>query len=96
MKEPRYFNPLSNGSNRNRPCVCGSGKKIKKCHGVESSVSKDEYDRIIRMIHQFNVRYKTAFAENAKKALEELDARQQQQETKDNDTGVDRASEEVS
>lgn len=89
----RYFNPLSNGSNRNRPCVCGSGKKIKKCHGVKSSVTKDEFDEIIRLIHEFNVRYKTAFAEQAKKAIEELDARK---ETEDHDTGVDRASEEVS
>lgn len=34
-KEGIAFNPLKRGKYRNIPCPCGSGRKAKKCHGLE-------------------------------------------------------------
>lgn len=35
------FNPLHTGKHFNKPCICGSGKKVKKCCGVEVAIKKD-------------------------------------------------------
>lgn len=40
-------NPLAKGINRNLPCVCGSGKKVKKCHGQELVITQEQYDWIM-------------------------------------------------
>lgn len=64
-----YRNPLAAGVNRNIPCPCGSGKKTKKCHGRDYSVTRGIHDNIIKMINEYNVRLKTAFQEQAKKAI---------------------------
>lgn len=65
-----YSNPLNQGRYRNNPCPCGSGKKIKKCHGRATAVSFDERNDIIRLVNEFNVRFKTQFEDAASKALE--------------------------
>ena len=49
MKEnnKRYPNPLASGKFRNAPCVCGSGKKVKKCCGINYVVSEEKRKEII-------------------------------------------------
>jgi hypothetical protein len=37
-----YRNPLHVGSLRNKPCPCGSGKKIKHCHGEKYGITEAE------------------------------------------------------
>jgi uncharacterized protein YecA (UPF0149 family) len=54
MKTPVYCNPISNGKNRNKPCFCGSGKKIKKCHGEKDRISLDELQEIKRLWDKAN------------------------------------------
>lgn len=71
-KAPRYQNPLARGKYRNDPCVCGSGKKVKKCHGVKHALSKAELDETIDMINNFNKRFQEALGKNAKEELEKL------------------------
>ena len=46
----RYINPLNKGSNRNKPCICKSGKKIKKCCGWNPRIDAVELNRINRLI----------------------------------------------
>ena len=69
IKPAKYKNPIAKGKYRNNPCVCGSGKKIKKCHGMKEVISKDEYDQIVRLVHEFNVRFKTEYKKQAEAAL---------------------------
>lgn len=45
-----FTNPLSNGAHRNTACPCGSGKKIKRCHGREATVTGAERAEIMTMI----------------------------------------------
>ena len=71
-KPQGFFNPLSSGKLRNDPCPCGSGKKIKKCHGVESTLPRDELALIRDMINNFNKRFSEAIQKNAKAELERL------------------------
>lgn len=68
----RYRNPLARGKYRNDPCVCGSGKKVKNCHGKESSVSLTELENIMNMIDNFRMRYKKALDDNIKEEIERL------------------------
>jgi hypothetical protein len=49
----RYRNPLSLGKVRNDPCICGSGKKIKKCHGRDSAVSFEGAQEIRGLIQRY-------------------------------------------
>lgn len=88
----KYFNPLSNGKYRNNLCVCGSGKKIKKCHGKEFTVPWDERQKIVRWINEFNVKFQTEFAKEAARLLEEEDERK---ETEDTGRGTDNTTEET-
>ena len=44
------YNPLCSGKWANKPCVCGSGKKIKKCHGQYRAIPiemKRDLDNIL-------------------------------------------------
>lgn len=45
-----FRNPLHIGSLRNKPCVCGSGKKIKQCHGQIYAIPEGEAKAIAEMI----------------------------------------------
>lgn len=38
----KFKNPLHSGKYRNNPCPCGSGKKNKKCHGKNSTMTEGE------------------------------------------------------
>lgn len=49
-----YFNPLSDGKYRNASCLCGSGKKIKKCHGKERLIFKHEHNEVVELINTYN------------------------------------------
>lgn len=71
-KPLRYKNPIASGKFRNDPCPCGSGKKIKKCHGVKDVLSKDELDSIITMVNNFNKRFQEALDNNLKDEMERL------------------------
>lgn len=42
-------NPLRNGTLRNCPCLCGSGKKIKKCCGTAMAVPKTFAEALNRL-----------------------------------------------
>lgn len=54
INEPKLFrNPLHIGSLRNRPCLCGSGKKIKQCHGQKYGVSLDDAKAINQMVAEY-------------------------------------------
>ena len=45
-KPKRYYNPLYRAKFRNQPCMCGSGKKTKKCHGKNHEMNQAEYDEL--------------------------------------------------
>jgi hypothetical protein len=52
LGESRWRNPFNNGRYRNHQCFCGSGKKLKKCHGAERTLNKadlDEAERLFRL-----------------------------------------------
>ena len=38
----KYPNPLSRGGVQNYICPCGSGRKVKRCHGIIAFVSKED------------------------------------------------------
>lgn len=59
-----YDNPIHRGRYRNHPCVCGSGKKMKKCHGESQKLRSDEYHEVMRLGREHNQR-----AEDFKQAL---------------------------
>jgi uncharacterized protein YecA (UPF0149 family) len=48
--EKLFRNPLHIGSLRNKPCVCGSGKKIKNCHGVKYILPEEEAKEVAQML----------------------------------------------
>lgn len=50
VKEPKYFNPLAKGSQRNKYCPCRSGKKVKKCCGENNIIDKHEWNRLKTMM----------------------------------------------
>lgn len=51
-----FRNPLHIGALRNRPCICGSGKKIKQCHGKEYAIPGEEAKALSSMIVEYNNR----------------------------------------
>lgn len=61
-----YFNPLFEGKHRNEKCVCGSEKKIKKCHGRERLLFHHEYDEVIKFINVHNANLKSMVNKNGK------------------------------
>ncbi len=42
----KYINPLYAGKLRNKPCICSSGKKMKKCHGRNRVISHLEMEEL--------------------------------------------------
>lgn len=46
MNTKRKHNPLHKGKMRNYPCICGSEKKMKHCHGKDASVSDFMFEEI--------------------------------------------------
>jgi len=42
LKENFTRNPLKSGKLRNLPCICGSGKKMKKCCGNVEYIKNDK------------------------------------------------------
>jgi hypothetical protein len=53
-----HDNPMAKGSYRNHPCICGSGKKMKHCHGQERQLRSDEFDEVMRLGREHNQRVK--------------------------------------
>jgi hypothetical protein len=51
-----YDNPIAKGAYRNHPCICGSGKKMKKCHGQDRQLREDEYTEMMRLGKEHNER----------------------------------------
>ena len=50
----RFTNTLSKGQYRNKPCICGSGKKAKRCHGMKSSITLQEAEELDEIIRKHN------------------------------------------
>lgn len=51
VKVDKFFNSLSEGRMRNYSCLCGSGKKNKKCHGKDRIINlsqKREIEKILQ------------------------------------------------
>lgn len=46
MTSALWRNPLTTSKLRNKPCICGSGKKTKKCHGIKNAISRTELNEI--------------------------------------------------
>lgn len=53
----KYVNPLGKGKLRNMICICGSGKKVKKCHGKDHAVDSLMLNEINRIIDKNNKAY---------------------------------------
>ena len=51
-----YRNPMAHGAYRNHPCICGSGKKMKKCHGKDYAVTLEGLQEIHRLGEEHNAR----------------------------------------
>lgn len=49
-----YANPLYIGALRNQPCICGSGKKIKQCHGQARTLQAEEAKALSEMITNYD------------------------------------------
>lgn len=49
-----HDNPMSKGSYRNHPCICGSGKKMKKCHGQDKKLTEAEFTEVMRLGENHN------------------------------------------
>lgn len=43
FRNTKFNNPLNKGEFRNLKCPCGSGKKVKACHGIKSSFGVKEF-----------------------------------------------------
>lgn len=71
-----YRNPVAKGEYRNHPCICGSGKKMKKCHGANYAITADEHQDIVRLGKEHNQRardFDQALIEKAKELNNEKD-----------------------
>jgi hypothetical protein len=72
-----FRNPMAHGQYRNHPCICGSGKKMKKCHGKEYAITAEELEAIKTLgkehnqrVHEFN----QALIDKQEVILEKTDA----------------------
>jgi hypothetical protein len=76
MSDAKYLNPLQRygGKVRNALCPCGSGKKVKKCHGFKNILTAQELNEINRAIEDHNKQF---IAEHGQTAID------MQQEAKD-------------
>lgn len=61
---PKFFNSLSEGRLRNDLCLCGSGKKVKKCHGKERLILKHEHNEVVELINTYNNNLKSMANKN--------------------------------
>ena len=46
----KYNNPLADGRFRNQRCPCGSGKKMKQCHGKEQFITASQRVEYMEMV----------------------------------------------
>lgn len=53
-----FRNPMNKGAYRNNPCICGSGKKLKQCHGREPFLSAEDYKQLHILGAEHNQRTK--------------------------------------
>jgi hypothetical protein len=53
-----FRNKLVKGELRNKPCICGSGKKMKKCHGANYVLNKEEVADIEQVIFDYKQKTK--------------------------------------
>lgn len=63
------YNPLYSSELRNKQCICGSGKKVKKCHGADPFIlieTKDALDKLVQAIEQINEGLSKGEIENGK------------------------------
>lgn len=65
-----YRNPMHKGEYRNHPCICNSGKKMKKCHGAERGVTAEGLKEIHELGEAHNKRVMEFNDEILKKAQE--------------------------
>ena len=72
QKPAKYFNRLASSKFRNDPCPCSSGKKIKKCHGRERTVTLQEFNDINLWVTEWQLAMKKALKDNSIKDLEML------------------------
>ena len=63
----KVVNQLSKGKFRNAKCICGSGVKMKKCHGMDYFVSKEDFEINNKLIHENNIKVITQNKINNKK-----------------------------
>lgn len=59
-------NPLAKKKIGNHPCPCGSGKKIKKCHGIVSWLHPADYRRMVETVKEVHTRVKKILLEGPK------------------------------
>lgn len=52
----KVINQLAKGKYRNAKCICGSGLKMKNCHGQKYRLSIEEFEANNKMIHENNVK----------------------------------------
>ena len=69
-KQPMYVNPLAKGKFRNMQCICGSGKKVKKCHGRDHAIDVLKLNEINRLIDKNNKAYEAGLKDQWDKANE--------------------------
>lgn len=48
-----YRNPFHNGRYANMKCFCESGKKLKKCHGIDYSLREDEHNEAMKLFEKW-------------------------------------------
>ena len=53
LGETRWRNPFANSKYGNLKCFCGSGVKLKKCHGVKTSLDKAELEAARELFHKW-------------------------------------------
>lgn len=68
---PKFFNHLSDGKLRNELCLCGSGKKVKKCHGKDRLVTVEQKNEISELIKIYNSKIENFKAQYRQKVIEE-------------------------
>lgn len=79
MSSLLYGNPYAKGAYRNAPCICGSGKKMKKCHGGERLVSEKELKELYDIDRKRHEDFNEALAKAAEKKVQ--DAKDAKEET---------------
>lgn len=68
---PKFFNSLSEGKLRNELCICGSGKKVKKCHGKDRLVTFEQKNEISELMKIYSSKIQNFKAQYRQKVIEE-------------------------